>query len=183
MAHHAPIKTLTGRALPHLFLLLFFHIALLFSPETLPAAENDLVLQDSTGKILARYPIPDRTCFGILFIHSVAKSPVEEWFCRQNSELFLEKTVYQDFGAGLPYRPEGGQRMRVKDGHIIIDGYHRPLPRFDVRVGRIAGHTLLLPEHNAQDGSRKEVRLDSLAKPGSAITFSLENPDSTRKEK
>ena len=41
----------------------------------------------------------------IRYIHSVAKSPVEDWFRVSQQTIFLERTVYQDFGAGLPHTP------------------------------------------------------------------------------
>ncbi|MBQ7456950.1 MAG: DUF1850 domain-containing protein [Desulfovibrio sp.] len=115
------------------------------------------------------HPLPERACFGIRFLHSVAKSPVEEWFCRNNTKLYLEKTRYQDFGAGLPFAPGKGQEMRFVDKSIILDHIHTPLPSIPIRVGRIAKHTLLLPTPTGIE----RYPLTDFAKPGQALTIKL----------
>ena len=114
--------------------------------------------------------LPKNAMFGIRFIHSVAKSPVEEWFSIQQDGLVLQKTVYNDFGAGLPYQPEAGQTMEFTSGHITISGYNRKFQKFDVRVGRIAEHTLLLPKENT---TYEELPLAKLSPAGSALTFTV----------
>ena len=142
----------------------------LFATFSLCQAQTRLLLHDQKGNLLYEYPLTEGACFGIRFIHSVAKSPVEDWFCQQNKKLFLEKTIYHDFGAGLPYKPEKGEQMTFGNGHIVISGIHREIPSFDQRVGRIAEHTLLYEE----GGTRQEKKLSDFVPPGCAITFSLE---------
>ncbi len=140
--------------------------------------DGRLVLKNADGVVLFSCPARDGLAFGIRYIHSVAKSPVEDWFRVSRGMIFLEKTVYQDFGAGLPHNPGPGQTMSTGDGHIVISGYHKTLPFFDVRVGRIARHTLLLPREGATDGdsaqgNAREIPLATLSPPGSAVTFTL----------
>lgn len=132
------------------------------------AARSQLVLSDSAGKELLTVPMDEGDEFAIRYIHSVAKSPVEDWFSVEGDTIFLEKTVYQDFGAGLPHEADQGQVMNFGDGHISISGFHRPLPTFDQRVGRIANHTLLLEQDS---GKKREIPLNTLVRPGQAITF------------
>ncbi len=134
-----------------------------------------LQLKDSEGAVLLSLAVKNGFVFGIRFIHSVAQSPVEEWFAVEDGTIFLEKTVYQDFGAGLPHEPGPGQTMTCADGHVVISGYHRRLASFDVRVGRIARHTLLLPAPDGRDGA---LPLNSLAAPGSAVTFEISETQS-----
>ena len=67
--------------------------------------------------------------------------------------------------------PEGGQRMSTGNGKVVISGFHRALPRFDLRVGHVARHTLLLP---VVGGGWHELPLDRVAPPGSALTFHIE---------
>lgn len=138
-----------------------------------PAGQGTLCLRlaDKDGSALATFPVAEGRCFGIRYLHSVARSPVEDWFSVTDGCIYLEKTIYQDFGAGLPHMPQEGQRMYTEKGHIVISGFHRRLPRFDLRVGRIAQHTLLLPQ---PDGSCREIPLRKIAPPGSALTFSIE---------
>ncbi len=144
-----------------------------------PQAPDDrLVLKNADGAELFSCLAPDGLAFGIRYIHSVAQSPVEDWFRVSQGMIFLEKTIYQDFGAGLPHNPGPGQTMSTGDGRIVISGYHKALPSFDVRVGRFARHTLLVPREGAADGetaqeSACEIPLVTLAPPGSAVTFTL----------
>lgn len=130
-----------------------------------------LRVTDADGGTRLLLPLGNGSTFAIRYIHSVARTPVEDWFAVSDGCLYLEKTVYQDFGAGLPHMPEGGQRMTTADGHVIISGFHRALPRFDLRVGRIARHTLILPDA----GGWRELPLDRLAAPGSALTFRMDD--------
>lgn len=132
-----------------------------------------LVLRDSGGKELFSRPAPDGSRFAIRYRHSVALSPVEDWFSVSGGCIYLEKTVYQDFGAGLPHQPGPGQRMYTENGKVVISGYHMALPSFDVRVGRVADHTLLLPEG---EGMLEEIPLNTLLEPGQAITLTIALP-------
>lgn len=130
-----------------------------------------LCLRAADGRLVFSVPLREGEEFGIRFIHSVAKSPVEEWFQAERGVIHLKRTVYQDFGAGLPFEPGPGQRMTFSQGKIVLAGFDMSLPHFDVRVGRIAQHTLLLPEGRAC----RTVPLATLSAPGTALTFSLEN--------
>ena len=118
--------------------------------------------------------VPPGGEFGIRFTHSVALSPVEEWFHAQDGLIALDRTVYQDFGAGLPHEPGPGQRMTFHDGYIEISGFTLRLPRLDVRVGRIARHALLLPERRGGADAVQVLPLSEWAPPGTALTFTLE---------
>ena len=71
-------------------------------------ADGDLVLKNADGAVLFSCPAREGLSFGIRYIHSVAKSPVEDWFRVSQQTIFLEKTVYQDFGAGLPHTSGAG---------------------------------------------------------------------------
>lgn len=132
--------------------------------------ESWLEVGNITGKTVFELPLQDRQCFAIRFLHSVARTPVYEWFCNQDGTLFLEKTNYQDFGAGLPYEAEPGQKMQVLDGQIEISGIHRQMQKFEIRVGRIANHTIIIQKEGKVTA---EKALDSLAEPGSSLTFML----------
>lgn len=129
-----------------------------------------LTVSDAAGRVVLERAFPEGAAFGIRFIHSVAKSPVIDWYSAPGGRLQMDKTVYQDFGAGLPHMPGPGQVMTQRNGRVVISGYNMPLPSFDVRVGRVAQHTLLLPE------AWEEIPLATLAAPGAALTFSVRQP-------
>ncbi len=150
---------------------LLFFLLLTCTPTHVEAKGPHLTLRNGQNETVFQKEMREEQCFGIRFIHSVAKSPVEDWYCIHEADLYLEKTIYEDFGAGLPHNADPGQRMHFEKGKIVIDGFHRKLPEFTVRVGRIAEHTLLFPQDN---GQHQEIDLKKLATPGSPLTFTLE---------
>lgn len=133
-------------------------------------APRRLELRDARGELLWSTSAREGMTFAIRYTHSVALTPVEDCFAVVDGVIELQRSEYQDFGAGLPHAPEQGQRMRIEGGRVIMDGYRRPLPSFEVRVGRVARHTLLLDDAS---GVRRALPLDSLARPGQVIRFGL----------
>ncbi|MBD5557124.1 MAG: DUF1850 domain-containing protein [Desulfovibrio sp.] len=128
---------------------------------------GELCVLDAAGALAGAWPLAEGEGFAIRYTHSVALTPVEDHFVIRDGIIHLDRTVYQDFGAGLPTAPGPGQSMSAADGRLVISGFARPLERFDVRVGRVARHTLLLPTGAGQ----AETPLAKLAPAGSALTF------------
>lgn len=118
-------------------------------------------------------PINTQCGFAIGYTHSVALSPVTDYFNIIDGSIYLEKTKYQDFGAGLPTSPTAGQTMMQKDGFIEISGFHQKLPYFSLRVGRVSAHRLILlqPDKKGICHESEVVPLIKIAKPGSSINF------------
>lgn len=136
-----------------------------------------LCLEDDKGKILFEKRVHNGDEFAIRFIHSVAKTPVTDYFIVKDGKIFLDKTIYHDFGAGLPHNPGKGQEMKTEHGEISITGFNREIPELALRVGRIAEHTLVLPDKDSmQSGPQKsqEIPLNTLAKAGSVILFRIQ---------
>ena len=124
-------------------------------------------MRDAQGALAGAWLLAEGEGFAIRYTHSVALTPVEDHFVIRGGVIHLDRTVYQDFGAGLPSAPEAGQQMSAGHGRIVMSGYDRPLRTFDVRVGRVAGHALLL-----RDGAEtRETPLADVAPAGSALTF------------
>lgn len=138
-----------------------------------------LVLKDADGTVLYSCPMRNGASFAIQYTHSVAQTPVTDYFKIKNNEIWLERTIYQDFGAGLPHEPNKGQTLTRKHGQLILDGYNQRLSQFTLRIGRVAGHKLLIFRPSAStDEELVEVAipLNELAPPGSGITFQVEQP-------
>lgn len=137
-----------------------------------------LCLENGDGKVLYSEPMQNGSIFAIRYRHSVALSPVTDYFIVKNDGIWLEKTVYQDFGAGLPHAPEGGEIMSSGDGHITIGGFNRKLGSFQLRVGRVANHVLLIRRSKAgEEPDLLEIPLATMAGPGSAVTFAVRSVD------
>lgn len=137
-------------------------ILALWSAAAASAGQLELRLADVDGRIRFTRPVAVGDVFTIAFLHSYAKSPVEEMFeVAGAGEFRLRETRYADFGAGLPHEPEPGTRMEFGDGRIRISGYDVKFEVLELRVGRIADHTLSL--------GGESVRLDGLFAPGSGV--------------
>lgn len=136
------------------------------------AGAQILALKNKDDSPLLTIPVKNGSSFAIRYIHSVAQTPVTDFFTVKDGAIWLDRTVYHDFGAGLPHQPEGGQQMSQKNGELIISGYNKRLPQFALRVGRVANHVLLLCKDS--ENVDEEIRLDTLAAPGSVINFAVE---------
>ena len=136
------------------------------------SAELTLALVGENGDTLYSTPVKDGTTFAIRYQHSVALSPVIDYFVIRDNEIWLDKTVYQDFGAGLPHEPGHGQKLSQNNGQLELSGFNRRLGSFQLRVGRVANHVLMLAQGNVKKRQEwLEVPLNKYARPGSAITF------------
>lgn len=132
-----------------------------------------LEVANEEGEEIAAFAVNPKCGFAIQYTHSVALSPVTDYFTIRDGEIWLRKTEYSDFGAGLPHNPEDDQKMRFDGGKVIIEDYNRKVSPFYVRVGRIANHKLLFLEgsDNNDCAVAKILPLDKLAKPGKALKF------------
>ncbi len=121
-------------------------------------------------RVLMAY-LPEDSRFCVRFKHSVALTPVEEWFVAQKGQVSLRSTVYEDFGAGLPHDAHNGREMHVENGKIVITGYTLNMHAMYVRVGRVAEHELIIEkEHNKEHFT---TRLDTLTTSGKAVKFTI----------
>ena len=129
------------------------------------AGDLALIASDGDGRVLFARPIEIGDSFAIMFIHSVARTPVEEIFCvTAPDEFTLRETVYRDFGAGLPHEESAGRRMEFGNGVIRLTGYDVKFAELRLRVGYIAEHAIVFKDGTAArlaDYQRRggEVRL------------------------
>ena len=89
--------------------------------------ENDL---------LVSCPADAGTEFSTRFIHSVQKTPVDEYFSVnvERSGFILQKTRYQSFGVGLPFLETDGVFRREGDT-FIMDNMDRRMKEIQFRPG------------------------------------------------
>ncbi len=151
-----------------LVLLCIFSLYLLFHEQTWLSLSVDT--EKGQQRIYMAH-LPENSRFCIRFKHSVALTPVEEWFVAQNGQVSLRSTVYEDFGAGLPHDAHNGREMNVVDGKVIITGYTLNMHTMYVRVGRVAEHELIVEKDRGE--KVESVRLDTLTQPGKAIKFTV----------
>lgn len=143
-----------------------------------PGRADELVLRNGHDQPVFSHPVADGDTFAITYTHSVAQTPVTDYFTIKKHEIWLDRTVYHDFGAGLPHSPEKGQKMTHANGQLIISGYNRRLPDFELRVGRVANHQLIIFAGKSA-GKKPEklatISLSTLTSPGQTLKFAVES--------
>ncbi len=130
-----------------------------------------LVLSDGdTGSVFAEYRMQPGEEFSITFIHSVNKSPVTDCYQTDgDGSIWLRRTVYYDFGAGVPFDLNEGESLSYgEDGAMVISGIDRRISPFLIFVGTVSDHTL-------KAGGR-EVSLRDLCGRNTKVLISYEPP-------
>ena len=96
---------------------------------------------------IASCPADRGTEFSTRFIHSVQKTPVEEFFTINDARdgFLLRRTRYHSFGVGLPFLETDGT-FRQEDDTFIMDGMNRPMREIQLRPGVSTGLTLYLAD-------------------------------------
>ena len=106
-----------------------------------------VLINEETKEEIARYPARKGDTFGIGFIHSVNKSPVTDYYEIRSDGIYVVKTVYYGFGAGVQTQLEEGQKMEYgEDGSMIITGFDRRMDDLVYFVGTVSDHTLTLDD-------------------------------------
>lgn len=132
-----------GKTTRHDVILVFFTIisiilAALFIPFRL-----NLVIEMKDNRLLHSWDIKPQEKFVITYLHSVNKSPVEEYFLIENNhKLLLTKTAFRSFGVGIPCELEPGEEMYHYPDHIEIVKINRELPQILLAVGTVANHQI-----------------------------------------
>ena len=108
---------------------LFFVICILYMTRPVILVEGD-------GKVLFTVTAEAGMQFSTRFIHSVQKTPVEEYFVINEdcSGFVLKSTRYQSFGVGLPFLESDGTFRREGDS-FIMDNLNRSINTLALRPG------------------------------------------------
>jgi len=128
------------------FLLLFLFLILIFS--LLVFKVNVLqIINYQSDKIIWEQKVQNGDDFSIKYLHSVAKTPVIEFFEIKDGKILLTGTEYQSYGAGLPTSAEQGDYI-VADDKFIIKNIDQKLPQIMLRVSDYAQHEFIYNEKN-----------------------------------
>ena len=123
---------------------------------------------EKTGEVYARYPVHANDIFGIGFIHSVNKSPVTDYYEVRKDGIYVVRTVYYGFGAGVQTELEEGQTLEYgSDGSMIVTGFDRKMDDLVYFVGTVSDHTLTL-------GDGQQISLRTLCGKNAMVRISLE---------
>lgn len=103
-----------------------------------------LIIYNNEGEKIASYPLNKGDFFSIEFIHSVNKSPVIEYYkFDNNNNIYVYKTAYYNFGAGVPTELTGKEKLSYgADGSIIIDHIDKKIDDLTYYLSSIYDHIL-----------------------------------------
>jgi hypothetical protein len=103
-----------------------------------------LILKNGdTGQVISAFPVEDGEEFAVTFIHSVNQSPVTDVYQIRKGAIYVTRTIYYAFGAGVQTQLEEGQRLEYgEDGAMIISGFNRRLDSLSYIVGTVSDHIL-----------------------------------------
>lgn len=103
-----------------------------------------LILKNgATAEVIRFFPVQDGGEFSVTFIHSVNQSPVTDVYQIRKGGIYVVRTIYYAFGAGVQTELEEGQRLEYgEDGAMIITGIDRRLERLSYIVGTVSDHIL-----------------------------------------
>lgn len=126
-------------------------LALLVLTAAVTAIQNCgwyLVLRNAdTGAVYGRYAMEEGDWFSVTFVHSVNKSPVMDCYEIKDRTIYVEKTVYYNFGAGVQTQLEGDETLTYgEDGSMIVSGFDREMPDLLYFVGTVSDHTLVVKD-------------------------------------
>lgn len=129
-----------------------------------------LTLRDAgTGELIAKYRVHEGEAFSIGFIHSVNKSPLTDYYVIEEDGIYVEKTVYYGFGAGVESELLPGEKLEYgPDNSMIVSGFHKKIEPLTYFVGTVSDHTLTI------GASAEGISLRDLCGRNRRVTFGLE---------
>ena len=113
--------------------------------------KTSLIIYNSESEIIASYPLNESDYFSIEFIHSVNRSPVIEYYkFDTNDNIYVYKTIYYNFGAGVPTELTGNETLSYgDDGSIIIDHINKKIDNLTYYLSSIYDHVLKINDGEA----------------------------------
>lgn len=128
-----------------------------------------LVLRNGdTQEEYARFRISEGDEFSVMFIHSVNQYPLTDVYQIKDHKIYVVRTVYYNFGAGVQTEIEEGQTLTYgENGEMIVSGFNLEMPYLSYIVGTVSDHTLTI--HG------KEISLRELCGRNSKVEFSCDH--------
>lgn len=98
-----------------------------------------------TKEVYVRYKVAEGDEFSVEFIHSVNKSPLTDVYQIKDHKIYVVRTIYYGFGAGVQTEIEDGQTLTYgDDGEMIVSGFDREMPHLSYIVGTVSDHVLTI---------------------------------------
>ncbi|AEH35815.1 DUF1850 domain-containing protein [Halopiger xanaduensis] len=125
--------------------------------------EKTLVVADAdTGERLLEAPVDDGTEVTLAYTHSVEKTPVEDIYVVDGTELRMDRMVFYSHGAGLPTNEPIEE---TEDGFVVYP--NASYAELNVVPGSVAGHELVVGDE----------RYDLVARSDGPVVLSVDERD------
>ena len=129
------------------------------------SGKDTLVLRDGdTKEEYARFPVSEGDEFSVTFIHSVNQYPLTDVYEIRDHRIYVVRTIYNNFGAGVQTEIEEGQKLEYgENGEMIVSGFDQKMTGMIYVVGMVSDHVL--------DIGGAEYSLTALCGKGAAVKF------------
>ena len=127
-----------------------------------------LVLRNGdTDEEITRFRVSEGDEFSVTFIHSVNQYPLTDVYEIRDGKIYVVRTIYNNFGAGVQTEIEEGQTLEINEnGEMVVSGFNLEMPWLSYIVGTVSDHTLTLHE--------KKISLRELCGRNTKVAFSVE---------
>lgn len=119
-----------------------------------------LIFEDRKGEILYLLPLFQGGAFHTVYIHSVEKTPVLEYFQVEGRVILLKKTAFSSYGAGLPLHWNGFQQ---EGGSFVVQDINTQFSTIHFRVSGTPDQYLV--------GDGREILFQDLALQGERLSI------------
>jgi len=126
------------------------------------------IVDAKTGEVFLSERVRTGDEFSVEFIHSVNKSPVEDFYQIREDGIYVTKTKYYGFGAGVQTELEDGQRLEYEDNgsSMVITGIDKKMDNLQYIVGTVSDHLLRIgnKEISLRDSCGRNTRVRFILK-------------------
>ena len=131
------------------------------------ANKNLIIYNNDLDTIIKEFPLNNDDYFSIGFIHSVNMSPVIDYYkFNEKNEIFVYKTIYYNYGAGVETELENDETLRYgDDGSMIIENINKKIDPLIYYLSNVFDHKLKINDS-------KEISLWDLC--GKNLTIRIE---------
>jgi hypothetical protein len=132
----------------------------------MPILERFTITNEKSGHVVFQDRVDRYKEFYISFLHSVNKTPVNEYYSISEGKLILKKATFYSYGAGMPEIGENGSdEPRIVNGQIQLENIDKEFEKFTYFAGTYANHSLNI--------DKTQILFSQFVKPQTPVTFEV----------
>jgi hypothetical protein len=141
-------------------------IIIVITAVNMPILERFTITNEKSGHIVFQDRVENFKEFYISFIHSVNKTPVNEYYSISEGKLILKRATFYSYGAGMPEIGEyESDEPRIVNGQIQLDNINKRFDKFTYFAGTYANHSLNI--------DNTQILFSQFVKPQTPVTFEV----------